>query len=372
MLKNIQLVTAFCAAEQYNLQRIASILRASGYILDPFDTDLYPQVIHFQAPSANAPEPDEVNETSSKTVMGDVFIFPLGTVVAWDVDEERMQHLIGGALAHATINPHSGKYETEDLDYFEDPSSDKSSVVGDTIRIGTKPLFSTSSRRTDKEAPEPHDQIHDNTRGEAADGAASHMSSRLTTEEQHAHKQNVTLAKIAFSSGLARSTKIAFLESLLDNYFANTQRIPSLLSTGSRLPYNRAFMLRKAGELLHVRAQLNTTELTDKIPDLFWDSRHELGLEGYFDQIGKALDVRVRIKVLNERMDYAQEIATVLRENLSERHGLLLEWLIIGLIAVEVGVEGWKVWKELKASRDPNSTENLMHRWIEQQLAQTK
>jgi uncharacterized Rmd1/YagE family protein len=54
-------------------------------------------------------------------------------------------------------------------------------------------------------------------------------------------------------------------------------------------------MLQKTGELLALRAQLNHySELTDSLPDLFWDSRHELGLEGYYDQVGKNLDVGVR------------------------------------------------------------------------------
>jgi uncharacterized Rmd1/YagE family protein len=71
-----------------------------------------------------------------------------------------------------------------------------------------------------------------------------------------------------------------------------------------------------------------------------------LGLEGYYDQVGKALDVGIRIKVLNEKMDYAQEIAAVLRERLSEKHGYFLEWTIIVLIAVEVGFEILRLWRE--------------------------
>ena len=98
---------------------------------------------------------------------------------------------------------------------------------------------------------------------------------------------------------------------------------------------------------MSLRAQLNLySELTDSLPDVLWDSRHELGLEGYYDQVGRALDVGIRIKVLNEKMDYAQEIASVLRERLSERHGLVLEWTIITLIAVEVGFEILRLWKE--------------------------
>ena len=112
-------------------------------------------------------------------------------------------------------------------------------------------------------------------------------------------------------------------------------------------------MLRKTGQLLQLRAQLNLySELTDSLPDLFWDSRHELNLENYYDQVGRALDVGIRIKVLNEKMDYAAEIARTLREKLSEKHGIFLEWTIIILIAVEVGFEVLRLqregfWREL-------------------------
>lgn len=158
---------------------------------------------------------------------------------------------------------------------------------------------------------------------------------------------DVTLAKIAFSSGLARSTKLAVLETMLNKYISSTRSIPAVLSRGARLPFTRSFILQKTGELLELRAQLNHySELTDSLPDLFWDSRHDLGLEGYYDQVGKALDVGIRIKTLNEKMDYAQEIATILRETMSHKHSSFLEWIIIALITVEVVFALRKEWKE--------------------------
>jgi uncharacterized Rmd1/YagE family protein len=139
-----------------------------------------------------------------------------------------------------------------------------------------------------------------------------------------------------------------------------------VLGLGSRLPFSRPFILRKTGELLSIRAQLNLYgELTDSLPDLFWDSRHELGLEGYYDLVGKALDVGVRIKVLNEKMDYAQEIASVLRETLSERHSLRLEWGIIILIAIEVVFEFSSRWKEYRDKGDAKSMESLLRKYLE-------
>ena len=164
----------------------------------------------------------------------------------------------------------------------------------------------------------------------------------LGTRREHrdGDRLDTTLAKIAFSSGLARSTKLAVLETALTSYFESTRNIPALLSQGAGVPLGRRFILQKTGELLSLRARLNHySELTDSLPDIFWDSRAELGLEGYYDQVGRALDVNVRIRTLNQKMDYAQEIATVLREMSSEQHGTRLELIIILLIAVEVVFE---------------------------------
>ena len=131
------------------------------------------------------------------------------------------------------------------------------------------------------------------------------------------------------------------------------------------LPFTRSFILRKTGELLSIRAQLNLySELTDSMPDIFWDSRHELGLGEYYDQVGRALDVGVRIKVLNEKIGFAQEIASVLRESLSEKHGLRLEWAIIALIAVEVVLEFYRHWKDSQERDSPESTETLLRQYL--------
>jgi uncharacterized Rmd1/YagE family protein len=299
---------------------------------------------------------------------GDVFVFPSGTVVTWNVPERAALRLVEKVLPPAAVNSHSGyvEIEKEDLEFIEDSTEARSSVVGDTIVIGTKYDLVNSSR-SDGQPP-------------GSVGQAQRAAAEVDT----------ILAKIAFSSGLARSTKLAVLERLLEAYFVSTRSIPTIMSRGtplpfekpwilrkpfellgfgSRLPFSREFILRKTGELLSIRAQLNLySELTDSLPDLFWDSKHELGLEGYYDQVGRTLDVGVRIKVLNERVDYAQETASVLRETLSERHSLGLEWGIIILIFIEVVFELSRSWKEYKEKANPRSTEALFKKYLEREL----
>ena len=320
-------VTAYCAADQFDLARVVQILETLGHEIDPYETRLAQQVVHIQIA---LPETEATDEPE----YGDIFVFSSGTVVAWSVPETITSELVTKTLLPAAENPKVDRLETEDLEYVEDSLRENSSIRGDTITLGT--LTQTSSEET--APPQSHD---------AHGPPESTPDPAISASSARRDKAGAVLAKIAFSSGLARSTKLAVLETLLSDYFESTRSIPTMLSRGSRLPFTRSFILRKTGQLLSVRAQLNLySELTDSLPDLFWDSRHELGLEGYYDQVGRALDVGVRIKTLNEKMDYAQEIASVLRERLSEKHGLVLEWMIIALITIEVAFEVLRLWKE--------------------------
>jgi required for meiotic nuclear division protein 1 len=258
------------------MPKVLDILRSHGFDIDPDGTGFdAAEVVHARGVNG-----------------GDIFVFPSGTIVTWSLPPD----VVTKQLLLAAEDPHKPALrEMEDLEYMMDPSRETSAMKGDMVVLGTR------------------------------------------KEDHDGDRQDTTLAKIAFSSGLARSTKLAVLESALTAYFESTRNIPAQLSRGSRLPIGRTFIMKKTGELLSLRAKLNHySELTDSLPDIFWDSRSELGLEGYYDEVGRALDVNIRIRTLNQKMDYAQEIASVLREMSSEQHNTRLEWIIIVLIAVEV------------------------------------
>ena len=88
-------MTAICAAEEYDIAEVARILKGIGNILDPYKTELYPQVVHVALPVHADPfNPEE-------TSVGDIFVFPSGTVVAWATPESVLTPLVAKTLLPA-------------------------------------------------------------------------------------------------------------------------------------------------------------------------------------------------------------------------------------------------------------------------------
>lgn len=274
-------VKAICVAKRFDMEKVASILKHHGFLIDPdgtgFDQD---DVVHARGLGH-----------------GDIFVFASGTVVTWSLPETVVEDLATKTLLPAAEEYSLSNKEVEDLDFEIDAGAEKTLVKADGVVV---------------------------------------LGTRLENRE-------LTLNKIAISSGLARSTKLGMLENSLEGYLESTQHIPALLSTGpEETLLSRKLILQKTGELLNLRGQLNHyNELTDALPDMLWDS--EARLETYYSAIGKALNVGFRISTLNTRLSYAHDVIKAAQEvvNMAERakneqQGTRLEWIIIILIAIEV------------------------------------
>jgi len=206
-----------------------------------------------------------------------------GTIVTWGLTEEDNLRLLD-QIKPAEIEPYRD-IEEEELEYIQDDQL-RTGVMGDTVLLGHE---------------------------EDAEG--------------------IIYAKLAFSNGIARSTKLAVLEEQLESYLDSTREIPRILARGKKLPWGRAKTMQKVGELLAFRGELNLHSELVETPDLYWAKPQ---LEEYYNRISRRLDIAVRITILNQKLDYANELAAFLRSHLSEKHSLALEWGIIGLIAIEV------------------------------------
>lgn len=276
-------ISAVCVAREFDMDAVQEILRYHGFELDPDGTNFDPMaVVHARG----------VNN-------GDIFVFPYGTVVSWSMPADALETLATKQLVRAAETPHIDRMEVEDLEYITDDTRDTSYMKGNVVVLGTKKQDS----------------------------------------------RDTTFAKVAFSSSLARSPKLAVLETSLMEYFQGSKTMLDWLERGLQDKLSAKLVLKKTGELLSLRAQLNHySDITDHLPDMFWDS--ESKLEDYYNQAGAEMDVRSRISILNRKIDYAHETVSVLREMTTERHSTRLEVIIILLIAVEVFFELRRVYKE--------------------------
>ncbi|KAI2631125.1 hypothetical protein GGS21DRAFT_164332 [Xylaria nigripes] len=282
-----RVIRAICVAQSFDMVKVQEILRFHGFELDPDGTEFdTAAVVHARG----------VNH-------GDIFIFPSGTVVTWSMPEDVLVKLASTQLIRAGSFPHLDRAEMEMLEFMPDESRESSYMKGEVVILGTK------------------------------------------AQEQENNRLDTTLAKIAFSSGLARSPKLAVLETDLEYLLQESKATLNALAAGSQHKLKRSSILKMTGQLLSLRSQLNHySDITEELPDMFWES--ESVLEEYYNQIGGALSVRRRIEILNKRIDYAHENVTVLREMISEKDGHRLEWIIIVLITIEVLFELRRVYRE--------------------------
>ena len=275
----------------------------------------YPAEFHSHAPDAR-----------SGFLQGDIFVFPSGVVVSWGVPSTHVSGLTK-TLRPAARGELGENADTEDLEYVEDEMENRSAVRNEQIVLGVRAVMDEVFEGVDP-APETNNKVR------------------------------TVLAKIAFSSGLARATKVSVLENQVDNYIESTRAILDALRQGrSYRLRSRRDVYSAIARLLDLRAQLNLySELTDDLPDLLWESRPELRMESYYDQVGRVLDTGARIRSLNQRMDYSASIVHALRDMRSEAHSSFLEKIIIYLIAFEIGLT---LWAEYRAVRRQESDTDL-------------
>ncbi|KAJ3015841.1 hypothetical protein HKX48_004345 [Thoreauomyces humboldtii] len=277
--------TGFCTAEAYDFSALLPLLQRS-FVLLPYIAD---DVYHVRL---IAPEDGGVDLTSGAFHDAEAFIFRDGTLATWGASEEANEAILALVKA-AEINSYRAP-ETEWFHYGVDMEQ-TGGLTADTILIGDNGLPATQSR-------------------------------------------------LAYSSGLARSVKLASLEEMLDSHLEKNRHIPQVLLQGRKIPLTRAQVLQNLGELFSLRGHLNLhSELLDS-PDFCWSSQK---MEDIFERISRNLDVRPRIAVFNKKLDYANELTEVIRNHLHTQHSTTLEWAIIILIMIEVGFqifhtyEGW-------------------------------
>ncbi|KAI8980192.1 hypothetical protein BD414DRAFT_493901 [Trametes punicea] len=247
---------------------------------------------------------------------GEVFLFANGSFVCWGLGEDEASKFAQEVLAKSGVEVAPLKEpETEDLEFVTDPE-ENTRLQGDLIVLGRTPPLSSEDTMPMELPPSvlPRDTI---------------------------------LARYAFSQALSRSTALSGLEASLEDYLSSVASLPQSLQKTGKPGLGRRALVKKLGELLRFRQGLNLNrENFSDTPDFYWS---EPVLEAYFNSLSNALEIRSRIRSVNDKITYAAEMQSVLRELLTETSAHRMELIIIALIAVEVVIclirDGPELWE---------------------------
>ncbi|EEB92349.1 hypothetical protein MPER_09158, partial [Moniliophthora perniciosa FA553] len=245
---------------------------------------------------------------------GEVFVFGNGSFVCWGLEEEDARKFAKDVLGRVQ------GFQMAPLKVAETEELEETRLQGDLIILGRA---SSASASTDS-VPEPL------------------PATALPAESLP--------ARYAFSQALSRSTALSALEVSLNDYLSSMAELPHSLEETGKPGMGRKALIMKLGQLMKFRQGLNLNkENFSDVPDFYWE---EPELERHFKSMNEALEINLRTDSVNEKITYAAEVQSVLRQLLTESSSHRMELVIIALIAVEVIIalirEGPELWNKLR------------------------
>lgn len=143
------------------------------------------------------------------------------------------------------------------------------------------------------------------------------------------------LTLLSLSHALAQSTKLAFFEASIEETIKKTKYIPETLAKKGSISLSRTKLARERGrvylEKSHIILQFNLLDT----PEFIWEYPE---LEHYYLSLSRYLEIAPRATVLKNRLEVIQELLEMMADEQKHSHSSMLEWIIIILIAIEIGL----------------------------------
>jgi uncharacterized Rmd1/YagE family protein len=223
----------------------------------------------------------EVLHVSKYKEGSDIFFFDYGCVVFWDYSK-KLENQIIGQIEGFGEGPIS-TLESDEFSYQIAKNIPKTTIQNDEIKLSSNRIFE----------------------------------------------------KLTISFGLSQSVKLETFEQTLERTVKQTKSLPENLANHGKIDLSRRQISKKMGRLFLVRNDINLHTEILGMPDFFWEYPE---YESLYTMVIKNLDVPQRAEILNRRLDMIQELLSMLGDELNHRHSSKLEWVIIILISVEVGL----------------------------------
>lgn len=139
----------------------------------------------------------------------------------------------------------------------------------------------------------------------------------------------------ALSQGMAQSIKLAAFETNAITTINNTSYIPRSLAENGRIQLSRHKIAQIRGQLFLTKSDIILNYDLLDTPDFFWEYPE---YETFYGVTAKYLEIAQRTDVLSKKLETIHELFEMLADEQKHRHSSILEWIIIWLIAFEIGM----------------------------------
>ncbi|MGZ8152523.1 MAG: RMD1 family protein [Methylovulum sp.] len=139
----------------------------------------------------------------------------------------------------------------------------------------------------------------------------------------------------SLSQGMAQSIKLASFEANAISTINNTSYIPKSLAENGRIKLSRHNIAKIRGQLFLTKSDIILNYDLLDTPDFFWEYPE---YEAFYSITAKYLEIAPRTDVLSKKLETIHELFDMLADEQKHRHSSILEWIIIWLIAFEIGM----------------------------------
>ena len=141
------------------------------------------------------------------------------------------------------------------------------------------------------------------------------------------------MTRLAISHGIAQSTKLSQYEVRVQRTIGSTEHIPESIANTGKSGLRRKELAKLRGQLYLTKSDVTLHfDLLD-VPDFFWENPE---LQPLYSMVADYLEIKPRIEVLIKKLETIQDLLTMIADELRHSHSSMLEWIIIGLIALDI------------------------------------
>jgi uncharacterized Rmd1/YagE family protein len=140
---------------------------------------------------------------------------------------------------------------------------------------------------------------------------------------------------LALSHALAQSIRLAAFEGNAIDTIHATSHLPESLAREGKIKLNRKSMAKIRGQLFLTKSDIILNYDLLDIPEFFWEHPE---YQHIYSMAANYLEIKQRTDVLSKKLETIHELLEMLADEQKHLHSSVLEWIIIWLIAVEIGM----------------------------------